>query len=76
MCSSDLPLKNAPHTHQLLLQDSWPHPYSKQQAYFPLTGTLREDKYWPPVGRVDNVHGDRNLICTCPPIEAYEEAAE
>jgi glycine dehydrogenase len=68
-------LRNAPHTHHLLLQGDWPHPYSKEEAYFPLH-TLREDKYWPPVGRVDNVYGDRHLVCGCPPIEAYEEAAE
>jgi glycine dehydrogenase len=68
-------LHNAPHTHHLLLQGDWPHPYSKEEAYFPLH-TLREDKYWPPVGRVDNVYGDRHLVCSCPPMEAYEEAAE
>ena len=68
-------LRNAPHTHDLLLQNPWAHPYSKQEAYFPLPG-LRADKYWPPVGRVDNVYGDRHLICTCPPMEAYEDAAE
>jgi glycine dehydrogenase len=68
-------LRNAPHTHHLLLQGDWAHPYSKEEAYFPLH-TLREDKYWPPVGRVDNVYGDRHLVCSCPPMEAYEEAAE
>jgi len=68
-------LRNAPHTHDLLLQNPWAQPYSKQEAYFPLPG-LREDKYWPPVGRVDNVYGDRHLVCTCPPMEAYEDAAE
>jgi len=68
-------LRNAPHTHHLLLEGDWPHPYSKEEAYFPLH-TLREDKYWPPVGRVDNVYGDRHLICSCPPMEAYEKAAE
>jgi glycine dehydrogenase len=68
-------LRNAPHTHDLLLQNPWAQPYSKQEAYFPLPD-LRADKYWPPVGRVDNVYGDRHLICTCPPMEAYEEAAE
>ncbi len=68
-------LKNAPHTHHLLLSGQWPHPYTKEQAYFPLHA-LREDKYWPPVGRVDNVFGDRNLVCSCPPIESYTEAAE
>ena len=67
-------LKNAPHTHRLLLGD-WHKPYSRQKAYFPLS-TLRDDKYWPPVARVDNVQGDRSLVCTCPPMEAYQEAAE
>ncbi len=66
-------LKNAPHTHHLLLQD-WQLPYSREQAYFPLPMAL-EDKYWPPVGRIDNVHGDRHLVCSCPPIEAYGEVA-
>ena len=68
-------LKNAPHTHHLLLQGTWSKPYSKEDAFFPLAA-LREDKYWPPVGRIDNVYGDRHLICTCPPMEAYQEAAE
>ena len=67
-------LKNAPHTQRELLGD-WKHPYSKEQAYFPLKG-YSNDKYWPTVARVDNVYGDRNLIGTCPPIEAYLEAAE
>ncbi len=71
----DNPLKNAPHTQHLLLGDKWEKPYSKEQAYFPLS-VLQGDKYWPPVGRVDNVAGDRNLVCTCPPMEAYAEAAE
>ena len=73
--TTDNLLKNAPHTHHLLLATPWPKPYSKEQAFFPLA-TLREDKYWPPVGRVDNVYGDRHLVCSCPPMEAYEEAAE
>ncbi len=67
-------LVNAPHTHDLLLQD-WTQPYGKAEAFFPLRA-IREYKYWPPVGRVDNVAGDRNLICTCPPMESYQEAAE
>jgi glycine dehydrogenase len=67
-------LKNAPHTHKQLFGE-WDHPYSKQQAYFPL-GETTHAKYWPTVARVDNVHGDRNLICTCPPIEEYMQAAE
>ena len=67
-------LVNAPHTHDLLLLD-WCRPYSKAQAFFPLHA-LREFKYWPPVGRIDNVAGDRHLICTVPPLENYQEAAE
>ena len=69
-------LKNAPHTHQLLFGE-WKHPYTKEKAYFPLAGKgYVNDKYWPPVGRVDNVYGDRNLMCTCPPMANYMEAAE
>ncbi len=67
-------LKNAPHTHGQLL-DEWNHPYSKRQAYFPL-GETSHSKYWPSVARVDNVYGDRNLMCLCPPIEDYMMAAE
>ena len=67
-------LKNAPHTHRLLLGD-WKHPYSKEKAFFPLKG-YSNDKYWPPVARVDNVYGDRNLVCTCPPMANYMDAAE
>ena len=75
MEADDNPLKNAPHTHHQLLADDWPHSYSREQAFFPLK-ELHEDKYWPPVGRIDNVAGDRNLVCACPPMEAYAEAAE
>ena len=67
-------LKNAPHTHRELFH-VWTHPYSKEQAFFPLKG-YANDKYWPTVARVDNVYGDRNLICTCPPVAEYLEAAE
>jgi glycine dehydrogenase len=67
-------LRHAPHTADLLL-DSWPHPYPKEQAFFPQP-SVREDKYWPPVGRVDNVYGDRHVVCSCPPLEAYQTAAE
>ncbi|KAG1702810.1 Glycine dehydrogenase (decarboxylating) [Nymphon striatum] len=67
-------LSNAPHTQDLLMGD-WDRPYSKERAFFPLP-YVSDDKYWPPVGRVDNVHGDRNLVCACPPMEAYMEAAE
>ncbi|WBU56523.1 aminomethyl-transferring glycine dehydrogenase [Paracoccus sediminicola] len=68
------PLRHAPHTVEDLVAE-WDRPYSREQGCFP-AGAFRVDKYWPPVGRVDNVHGDRNLICTCPPLEAYAEAAE
>ncbi len=71
----DNPLKNAPHTHKLLFAD-WTHGYSKEQAYFPLGHHYANDKFWPPVARVDNVFGDRNLVCSCPPMENYLEAAE
>ncbi|MEM9277313.1 MAG: aminomethyl-transferring glycine dehydrogenase [Pseudomonadota bacterium] len=67
-------LVNAPHTQKLLMGD-WNRPYSKQQAYFPLS-YVEADKYWPPVARIDNVYGDRNLVCACPPMEEYLEAAE
>ena len=68
------PLKNAPHTVEDLVEE-WNRPYSREQGCFPV-GAFRVDKYWPPVNRVDNVYGDRNLICTCPPMSEYSEAAE
>ncbi|MFC0341019.1 aminomethyl-transferring glycine dehydrogenase [Paracoccus niistensis] len=68
------PLRHAPHTVEDLVAE-WDRPYSREQGCFP-PGAFRVDKYWPPVGRVDNAYGDRNLICTCPPLEAYAEAAE
>ena len=64
------PLKNAPHTALESISDDWPHPYTREQAVYPVA-SLRNAKYWPPVNRVDNVYGDRNLICSCPPIEDY-----
>jgi glycine dehydrogenase len=63
-------LKNAPHTHRMLIQESWDKPYSRELAFFPHPD-LMEDKYWPPVARIDNVYGDKNLMCSCPPMEAY-----
>jgi len=63
-------LKNAPHTAQMLLAEAWHHDYPRQQAAYPLA-SLREAKYWPPVARVDNAYGDRNLMCACLPVEAY-----
>ena len=68
------PLKNAPHTMEDLVKD-WDRPYSRETGCFP-PGAFRVDKYWPPVNRVDNVWGDRNLTCTCPPMEDYLDAAE
>ncbi|SDQ98542.1 glycine dehydrogenase (decarboxylating) alpha subunit /glycine dehydrogenase (decarboxylating) beta subunit [Pseudomonas sp. UC 17F4] len=67
----DNPLKNAPHTAAEIAGE-WSHPYSREQAVYPLA-SLVEGKYWPPVGRVDNVFGDRNLVCACPSIESYQD---
>jgi glycine dehydrogenase len=68
------PLKNAPHTVEDLVGD-WDRPYSREQGCFP-RGAFRVDKYWPPVNRVDNAYGDRNLVCVCPPMSDYAQAAE
>ena len=68
-------LKNAPHTALDLADDYWERPYSRKKACFPDSVSLAQ-KYWPPVNRIDNVYGDRNLICTCPPLEVYRNAAE
>ena len=67
------PLKNAPHTQAMLTADQWDFPYSRQQAAFPLP-YVSDNKFWPTVRRVDDAYGDRNLICTCTPIEAYAKA--
>jgi glycine dehydrogenase len=72
--AEDSPLRHAPHTVEDLVAD-WTRKYPREQGCFP-PGAFRVDKYWPPVGRVDNVYGDRNLICTCPPVEDYAQAAE
>jgi glycine dehydrogenase len=65
------PLKNAPHTAQTLMKTEWTAPYSREVAAYPLPW-VRRSKYWPPVGRVDNVYGDRNVVCSCPPMEDYK----
>jgi glycine dehydrogenase len=65
-------LKNAPHTAEEVTSDAWAHPYSRQEAAYPLP-FVRANKFWPAVARIDNPYGDRNLICSCPPMEAYEE---
>lgn len=64
------PLKNAPHTAETLLASEWAHPYSREAAAYPVAA-LRQSKYWCPVGRVDNVYGDRNVYCSCIPVDAY-----
>jgi glycine dehydrogenase len=71
----DNPLINAPHTAAMVMADSWAHAYAREQAAFPAAG-LRRSKYWPPVARIDQVHGDRHFACSCPPLEAYRDAAE
>jgi glycine dehydrogenase len=69
------PLRHAPHTVHDIADDNWTRAYSRAEGCFP-AGTSRTDKYWCPVGRVDNVYGDRHLVCSCPPIEDYAQAAE
>jgi glycine dehydrogenase len=71
---TDNVLKNAPHTAGMVTADEWNHAYSRQQAAYPLP-YVRANKFWPSVGRVNNTHGDRNLICACIPVEAYAEQA-
>jgi glycine dehydrogenase len=72
---TDNALRHAPHTASEVTGEHWRHAYSREQAAFPLPG-IAETKYWPPVKRVDNAYGDRNLVCTCAPLSAYAEAAE
>ena len=64
-------LKNAPHTAKKLITEVWNHKYSREKAAYPVEG-MQQNKYWPPIGRVDNVYGDRNLVCSCPSMEDYE----
>ena len=66
-------LHNAPHTAEVVTSDAWNRPYSREKAAYP-AAWIRERKFWPAVGRVNNAAGDRNLICSCIPIDAYEEA--
>ena len=72
--AADNPLKNAPHTSRAVTADTWSHPYSRSRAAFPAPW-LYEHKFWPPVARIDNVYGDRHLMCSCPPMEAYAEGS-
>lgn len=69
---NDNPLTNAPHTQADVVNSQWPHNYSREQATYPVQ-SLRQSKYWPPVNRVDNVYGDRNLHCTCPDVDSYRD---
>ena len=64
-------LKNAPHTQGQVTANEWTHPYSREQAAFPLP-FLASHKFWPSVGRIDNPYGDRNLFCSCPPVERFD----
>ena len=70
----DNPIKNAPHTHLELASNKWEHKYEREEAAYP-SEFLKTAKYWPPVGRVDNVYGDKNLFCTCPSMDEYEDTA-
>lgn len=72
--ANDNVLKNAPHTAHMLMADDWHHDYSRHEAGFPVPGLL-QSKYWPPVARVDNAWGDRNLVCACPPVSDYAQAS-
>ena len=67
---TDNVLKNAPHTAAAVISDSWSHAYPREKAAFPLPSIV-ENKFWPSVGRVDNGYGDRNLVCTCAPVDSY-----
>jgi len=71
--ADDNPLRNAPHTAEDVAADEWTHPYRRETAAYPVA-ELAAAKYWPPVGRIDHAHGDRNLVCACPPIEEYAGA--
>jgi len=68
---TDNPLKNAPHTAVAVMSNSWNHPYSREQAVYPVA-SLKKNKFWPSVGRINNTYGDRNIFCTCPPMEEYK----
>jgi len=66
-------MKNAPHTLDMLTADNWSLPYTRKQAAYPLE-YISENKFWPSVNRIDEAHGDRNLICSCIPVEAYSDS--
>jgi glycine dehydrogenase len=72
---TDNPLKNAPHTQLAVTSSQWPHTYSRETAAYPLPWVIQH-KFWPSVARINNTFGDRNLVCTCEPVESYLEAKE
>ena len=72
---ADNPLKHAPHTQFVICANQWQHSYSRETAAFPLE-FVKQNKFWPSISRVNNTYGDRNLICTCEPVESYMEAVE
>ena len=69
------PLRNSPHTAAAVISSDWAREYPREQAVFPVH-TLKQDKYFPPVGRIDGAAGDRNLICSCPPLESFEDHSD
>jgi glycine dehydrogenase len=69
------PLRHAPHTMRVMMQENWDRPYSREKAVFPMDW-LRFNKFWPAVSRVDDAYGDRNLMCSCVPVEEYAEGQE
>jgi glycine dehydrogenase len=69
--TEDNPLRNAPHTAAMVAGNDWAHAYPREVGAFPVS-TVKADKYWPPVRRIDQGYGDRNLVCSCPPMSAYE----
>ena len=73
--SSNNVLKNAPHTAEVALADTWSFPYTREKAVYPLE-FVKNNKFWPAVSRIDSAYGDRNLICSCIPVEAYMEEVE
>ena len=70
LSAEESPLRHAPHTAELVTSDQWSRAYSRQTAAFP-AAWVRDNKFWPSVGRIDNTYGDRNLVCACPPLESY-----
>ena len=74
-CEQNNPLKNAPHTHRTVVSDAWDRPYSRELAAYPAPW-VKHHKFWPHVGRLNDVDGDRNLVCSCPPMEAYLDSDE